>query len=81
MQELVKLYITIDDKGVDGFGFSSEDREFRRLRAASNHWRGMRFVEIEITKNDLDKFLAMFKLKMFAEAKLFIDAMGVKYDN
>lgn len=56
----IKIYATIDEKGIDGFGFKKEDREFRMLRASANSWRGMRFVEGNITKEEKEKIIEAF---------------------
>ena len=44
-EPLSPIYGTIDNYGVDGFGFAESDRIFRKMRAASNAWRGMQYFE------------------------------------
>ena len=53
----MKIYATIDEFGLDGFGTKTEDRIFRQIRAAANHWRGMRYLELVVTKKEYAKLI------------------------
>lgn len=68
----MRIYVTTDKNGIDGFGFNEDQQQFRKLRAMANSWRGMYYLEGDISDKNRIKLLNLFKRKKYIKAKEFI---------
>ena len=66
------VHVTVDQQGVDGFGFGEEMKRFRQLRAQANASRGMEYWECEILEEERKKLLDMFEDGKFQELKKWL---------
>ena len=68
----MKIYATIDDLGLDGFGTTSQDRIMRQIRAAANYGRGMRYLQVVLTKKEHAKLIEYCEKGQHKKAALLL---------